>query len=72
MRPWGFRPEETAVEVLLWQGDDDQHVPRRVAEYYATAIPRCRATFLDGEGHFSLIEQRAEQIVSALVGAAGL
>jgi pimeloyl-ACP methyl ester carboxylesterase len=68
MRPWGFRPEELAVDVGLWQGDDDEHVPRSVGEFYAATIPRCRPTFVNGEGHFSLIETRAAEIVAELVG----
>jgi pimeloyl-ACP methyl ester carboxylesterase len=68
MQPWGFRPEDISVDVDLWHGGQDHHVPREVGEAYAESIPRCRATFVDGEGHFSLIETRAEEIVVALAG----
>jgi pimeloyl-ACP methyl ester carboxylesterase len=68
MRPWGFRPEELAVDVRLWHGDGDAHVPRSVGEFYAATIPSCRPTFVNGEGHFSLIEARAAEIAATLVG----
>jgi pimeloyl-ACP methyl ester carboxylesterase len=68
MRPWGFRPEELPVDVRLWQGDGDAHVPRSVGEFYAATMPRCRPTFVNGEGHFSLIEARATEIAATLVG----
>jgi pimeloyl-ACP methyl ester carboxylesterase len=69
IQPWGFRPAELGGEVMLWHGGDDDHVPPSVGEFYAHTIPRCRATFVNGEGHFSLLETQATEVVSALVGA---
>jgi pimeloyl-ACP methyl ester carboxylesterase len=66
MRPWGFRPEEVTVEVLLWQGADDHHVSPTVLDDYSQAIPRCRAKLVDAEGHFSLLEARAAEIARAV------
>jgi pimeloyl-ACP methyl ester carboxylesterase len=69
MRPWGFRPNELAVDVRLWLGGADEHVPPGVGEFYAATIPGCRPTFVREEGHFSLIEKRAAEIVGELVRA---
>jgi pimeloyl-ACP methyl ester carboxylesterase len=68
MEPWCFRPDEVEVEVMLWHGTADEHVPPSVGKSYAAAIPRCRPTFVEAEGHFSLLERRATEIAAALVG----
>jgi pimeloyl-ACP methyl ester carboxylesterase len=49
-RPWGFRPEEIAVPVHLWHGQDDRNVPADLARGVAAAIPGCHAVFVQG-GH---------------------
>jgi pimeloyl-ACP methyl ester carboxylesterase len=50
-QPWGFRPEEIAVPVRLWQGEQDTSVSPAMGEYLARVIPDCQATFCPGEGH---------------------
>jgi len=65
-RPWGFRPEEIPVPVYLWHGEDDMNVPAGMGRYMAAAIPRCHASFLPGEGHFSLIGGRPEEVLDTL------
>ena len=67
MQPWGFRPSELSVVVELWYGLADHHVPAKVGETYAQTIPRCRANFLDGEAHFSLLETRVQDVLRALL-----
>ena len=67
LQPWGFEPADLTAEVMLWHGRRDEHVSPRVAERYAATIPRCAVTFLEDEGHFSLVEGHAEQIVRPLV-----
>lgn len=66
-RPWGFRLEEIAAPVHLWQGEQDRNVPPSMGRYQAGAIPDCRATFYPAEGHISLAVNRIEEILSALV-----
>ncbi len=65
-RPWGFRLEDIAMEVTLWQGEADRNVPAAMGRYQAAAIPRCRATFFPGEGHLLIID-RMEEILGAVV-----
>jgi pimeloyl-ACP methyl ester carboxylesterase len=64
---WGFRPEDIPIEVLLWHGDADTVIPISMGRYMATVIPRCRATYFPGEGHF-LAFARQDEILGALMG----
>ncbi len=65
-RPWGFRLEDIAMEVHLWQGEEDVNVPPSMGRYQAGAIPRCQATFYPGEGHLLLVDHM-EEILGSLV-----
>jgi pimeloyl-ACP methyl ester carboxylesterase len=65
--PWGFRLQEIAAEVHLWHGEQDNNVSGSVGHYVADAIPNCHATFFDNEGHFSIIFNHMEEILSVLV-----
>ena len=71
LNPWGFATRDIAAEVMIWHGRHDHHVPPTVAEHYAQAMPCSDATFLEQEGHFSLIEGHAERIVRGLVEQVG-
>ena len=68
MQPWGFHAKHIHVETLLWHGHADHHVPSSAARAYAETMPRCTPTFVEGEGHFSLVERHAPAIVAALIG----
>jgi pimeloyl-ACP methyl ester carboxylesterase len=52
-RPWGFALGAISTGVSLIHGELDANVPVAAARIVATALPRCRATFLPGEGHLS-------------------
>ena len=45
-----------AIPTLLLYGDQDQRVPREVAEDLHAAIPRSKLVFLPGVGHQSNME----------------
>jgi pimeloyl-ACP methyl ester carboxylesterase len=66
-RSWGFRLEDIAMEVYLWQGELDENVPPSMGRYQAQSIPNCRATFYAGEGHFSLVVDHMEEILGSLM-----
>jgi pimeloyl-ACP methyl ester carboxylesterase len=70
-RPWGFRPEAISVPVHLWHGELDRNVPVAMGRRLAAAIPGCRAAFLPGEGHFSLIGSRPEVVLEAMLSGDG-
>lgn len=65
-RPWGFRLEDITMEVHLWHGEEDASTPLPMAQYVASAIPNCHATFLLGEGHLLLFNHWRE-ILAVLV-----
>lgn len=65
VRPWGFRLENIAGEVHLWHGGRDHNVPISVGRHVATAIPDCRATFIDDEGHLSIAYNRVRDYLSS-------
>jgi pimeloyl-ACP methyl ester carboxylesterase len=65
-RPWGFRLKDIAMEVHLWQGEEDVNVPPSMGHYQARTIPNCRPTFYPNEGHL-LIVDRMEEILHTLI-----
>ena len=67
-RPWGFRPEDVAVPVHLFYGDDDRIVPLPMGEQLAGLLPSAELTVLPGEGHLALFEHWKE-ILQALAGS---
>ena len=66
-RPWGFQLQDISMKVHLWHGEVDKNVSLTVGRSVASAIPNCQARFLPDEGHFSLIVNHAEEILSVLV-----
>jgi len=66
-RPWGFLLEDIATRVNLWHGEQDVSVPPTMGQYQARTIPNCRAIFYPGEGHFSLVINHMEEVLSGLL-----
>jgi len=66
-RPWGFLLEDIATRVNLWHGEQDVSVPPPMGQYQARTIPNCRAIFYPGEGHFSLVINHMEEVLSGLL-----
>ncbi|MEJ2556534.1 MAG: alpha/beta hydrolase [Anaerolineae bacterium] len=67
VKSWGFKLEDISIEVHLWHGEADRVVPPAMGRYLAGKIPNCRAKFIPGEGHFSLLPNHAQEILEALV-----
>jgi pimeloyl-ACP methyl ester carboxylesterase len=67
-RPWGFPLEEIKVPVHLWQGDLDRNVPLSMGKFQASAIPGCKATFIEGAGHLWALDH-CDEITDALLPA---
>ena len=63
-QPWGFRLEDITVPVHLWQGGVDKNVSPAMGRYQARAIPNCKATFMENEGHLLGITH-ADAIIAA-------
>jgi pimeloyl-ACP methyl ester carboxylesterase len=64
-RPWGFSLADIRCEVVLWHGSEDASTPLSMAENIAKSLPRCRAHYFEGEGHF-VAARHWEEIVGAL------
>jgi pimeloyl-ACP methyl ester carboxylesterase len=62
--PWGFRPQDVTVPVVLWHGEADANVSLSAVRYLAQTLPHCRATFLPDEGHWLLLEHWEEVLAS--------
>jgi len=65
IEPWGFSPEEIGVTTHIWQGDADQAVSPRVAEFFAETIPDSRLHMVPGAGHL-LLWSHAEDVLRSL------
>jgi pimeloyl-ACP methyl ester carboxylesterase len=65
--PWGFAASEVAKPVRLWHGEADRVVPVAMGRYLARTLPACEARILPGEGHFSIVVRRCEELLRALV-----
>ncbi|HET9324562.1 MAG TPA: alpha/beta hydrolase [Gaiellaceae bacterium] len=63
---WGFRPEDIAVPTHIWQGDADEAVSPRVAEFFAETIPGSRLHVVPDAGHL-LLWSHSEEILCSLV-----
>lgn len=69
--PWGFEPSEIKVPTGLWHGDLDTIVPCAMGCGLAAEIPRCRATIFHGDGHYSVLAHRRDEILETLLRIAG-
>jgi pimeloyl-ACP methyl ester carboxylesterase len=63
--PWAFRPEEIAVPTEIWQGDADEAVSPRIAEFFDETIPDSRLHMVPGGGHL-LLWSHTEEILRSL------
>lgn len=52
--------QEIRTPVYLSHGEEDANAPIAMGRYLATSIPRCRASFYSGEGHFHFVGRLPE------------
>lgn len=70
VRPWGVELSVLAgTPTAVWQGGADLMVPAAHGDWLAAHLPHADAHLLAGEGHISLMVDRAEEILDALVAA---
>jgi pimeloyl-ACP methyl ester carboxylesterase len=62
IEPWGFKPAEISVPVLLWQGRQDAMVPYGHGEWLAGQIPGVEAHLTEEDGHLTLMTVRIPQV----------
>ena len=65
-RPWNFDVTTIRSPCFVWHGEQDSTVPVEMARRIASLIPGCTATFLPGEGHFSLPLRHSHTVLRAL------
>jgi len=65
--PWDFKLQDIAMKVYLWCGERDRNVSPAMGRYLETTIPNSEASIYPSEGHFSLIINHAEEILSVLM-----
>lgn len=63
--PWGFGPEDIPVPTEIWQGDADEAVSPRIAEFFDQTIPESRLHLVPGAGHL-LLWSHTEEILRSL------
>ncbi len=68
--PWGFRLGDIGIRVHVYHGELDRTVPVQAGRYQAEAIPDCVATFYPEDGHFSIVVERAGDILAEVAAAA--
>jgi pimeloyl-ACP methyl ester carboxylesterase len=67
VKPWGFDIREIRVpRIYLWHGDKDRIMPAGPARRMARTLHDCTATFYREEGHFSVLVNRAADLMAAL------
>jgi len=64
--PWDFDLDAVHVPVALWHGEDDRVVPMSMGRYLERMLRDCRATYLPEHGHYSLVHDYAEPILTYL------
>ena len=69
-RPWGFDIRKIDMPVFLFHGDQDQIMHVGPARLMARVLKQCAAKFYVGEGHFSVLVNKADELLGALAGAA--
>jgi pimeloyl-ACP methyl ester carboxylesterase len=68
-RPWGFDIRKIDVPMFLFHGDQDRIMHVGPARRMARALKDCAATYYAGEGHFSVLVNKADDLMGALTPA---
>ncbi len=67
VKPWGFDIRALAgPRIFVWHGDQDRIMPVGPARMMARRLRNCTATFYSGEGHFSVLVNRAHDLLAVL------
>ena len=65
-RRWGFRLEDIAVRIDIWQGEVDRNVPLHQAQYQHERIPNSRLMVVPGQAHLYLLAEWRTVLASLL------
>lgn len=72
VRPWGFNIRKIGVPILLFHGEEDRIMHVGPARLMARLLKGCAATFYAREGHFSVLVNKANDLMQALAARSGL
>lgn len=56
---WGFDLTDVDYKIYLWHGEADLSVPIETGRYVAEHLSNCIPTYYPGEGHFSILYNKA-------------
>ncbi len=70
-RDWDFRPEDISMHIRLWQAELDTSVPAGMARHQARRLPDCELILCPGEGHFSMLARRMDEVLKYAVEVPG-
>ena len=65
--PWGFDLGALRVPVHIWHGGEDRVVPISMGRFLQQALPDCEAVYEQEHGHYSLVHDYAEQILTQAI-----
>ena len=68
VKPWGFNIRKINTQIFLFHGEEDRIMHAGPLRRMAKALTHCRTVFYPGEGHFSVLVNRADEILGALAG----
>ena len=67
VRPWGFDVGKIQLaNIFIWHGDQDRIMPSAPTRILARRLAGCRAVFYPDDGHFSVLVNRASELLGAL------
>ena len=66
LRPWGFRLEESPIEVHLWHGAHDPEESQADVGWWASKIPLGRVMLWPDAGHYAFVKHWAD-VLDALL-----
>jgi pimeloyl-ACP methyl ester carboxylesterase len=67
VRPWGFDVRQIRLErIFLWHGEQDRIMPAGPVRVLAQRLVGCRTKFYPDEGHFSVLVNRAGELLAAI------
>ncbi len=69
VRPWGFTPGPTGSPLTIWHGSADTNAPVAAAFWLAELVPGAQLRVLSDEGHVSLLDARADDVLHDLAAA---
>jgi len=69
LREWGFRLQDIAMNVSLWQGERDVWAFPSAARYMASKLPNHTLHFIPDVGHLAVLVHHAEDVLRELLSA---